>query len=87
MKIVSEIKSYMNENVNPCDDFYEFACGNFADQKYIPDDMIGISTVSEMSANIYKQVEEILSENSEKVENYDEKIAKQFFRMCMDEGE
>jgi predicted metalloendopeptidase len=87
VKIAAEMKSFMNESVNPCEDFYEFACGNFADKMSIPDDMIGISTVSEMSANIYRQIEDILSVEIEDSEHYEAKIAKRFFKMCMDEGE
>ncbi|OWA53575.1 putative Neprilysin [Hypsibius exemplaris] len=32
------LKKAMNTNVNPCDDFYEFACGRFNETEPIPED-------------------------------------------------
>ena len=56
VKAASEILQNMDENVNPCDDFYQFACGNFIKKTAIPDDRTRVSSFSVLSDELLSQV-------------------------------
>ena len=50
------IMDKMDQTVNPCDDFYKFACGGYLEKTTIPDDRPFISGFSEMENELNEQV-------------------------------
>lgn len=56
VKAASEILKNMDESVNPCDDFYQFACGGFIKKTVIPDDRTRMSSFSVLSDELLEQV-------------------------------
>lgn len=52
MKGAARIIHRMNQNVDPCDDFYQFSCGLFIAHNEIPDDSFQRSTLQEMQESI-----------------------------------
>lgn len=56
VKAASEILNNMDESVNPCDDFYQFACGGFIKKTVIPDDRTRMSSFSVLSDELLEQV-------------------------------
>ncbi|XP_035214902.1 membrane metallo-endopeptidase-like 1, partial [Stegodyphus dumicola] len=75
-----EILSYLNENVSPCDDFYEFACGGWLKKhKEEP-----VSVYSELENHIQVSLKNMLEENiTRKNPDFVRKI-KGIYRSCMD---
>ena len=52
----AEILDKLNENVDPCDDFYQFACGGYIASTVIPDDHTKVSSFSIIDDKLNEQV-------------------------------
>ncbi|XP_068917634.1 neprilysin-4 isoform X1 [Tenebrio molitor] len=66
----STMKKYMNESANPCEDFYEFACGNWNKYHSIPADRTSYDTFEMLRENLDIVLKNLLSEPIEEEENY-----------------
>ena len=56
IKAAADILDKLNTNVDPCDDFYEFACRNFKKNTVIPDDRSRSSMFSVLGDKLNEQV-------------------------------
>lgn len=79
------ISEKMNRNVSPCDDFYQFVCGNFLSQATIPNDKDFIGTLSIIKDEIQEQIKSILEEKSLPDDPRPFKLLKTFYVSCMNE--
>lgn len=58
----SKVLEYMDPNVDPCDDFYEFTCGNFLKKTTIPDDKSSVTSFSLISDTLQEQLRSMIEE-------------------------
>ena len=56
IETAADLIDRMDPSVDPCDDFYQFACGGFIEKKLIPDDKSKYSAFSVLSDKLNEQV-------------------------------
>ncbi|PIC47746.1 hypothetical protein B9Z55_006986 [Caenorhabditis nigoni] len=89
IKTASVILSSMNASIDPCDDFYEFACGQWIKGHPIPDDAPSVSNFENLGQDLEFALKELLEEDEEPYD-YDVSAvgkAKYFYNLCLNESE
>ena len=80
------IFEYMDDKIDPCEDFNKFACGGFDKKTIIPDDKPGwnptYAIVETIESEGRKLIEELINDEKD-FESY--KKAKNYYKLCMDE--
>lgn len=74
----------MDPSVPPCDDFYQFACGNFLKETQIPEDKTSITTFSAIGDLLLDQLKMIVTEPVSETDIKPYKLAKHLYKACMD---
>ncbi|KAI3413451.1 NEDD8 protease Nep2 [Globodera pallida] len=83
------ILNSMNSSVDPCDDFFEYACGNWIRQHPIPDDAPSVSNFENLGQDLELALKDLLEDETEllysDVNTDAVKKAKSFYQMCLNE--
>lgn len=79
------MRNSMDQNVNPCENFYDFACGNYVRNTVLPEDKAVDLSFFQLQDKVGEQLRLILMEDPQSDELQPFKLAKEFTKICMDE--
>lgn len=73
-------------SVEPCDDFYNFACGKYLKNTEIPEDKVSVDTFSIIRDILQDQLKTIITSPIEESDIEPFKMVKKLYSACMNEG-
>lgn len=79
------MRNSMDQTVNPCENFYDFACGNYVRNTVLPEDKAVDLSFFQVQDKVSEQLRLILMEDPQPDELQPFKLAKEFTKICMDE--
>lgn len=77
------MRSYMNDSVQPCEDFYEFACGNFARINPAQENIVITDFQRTLLAGHQRRVQQLLNAPKMSTDSATETKVKYFYESCL----
>lgn len=87
LSTASYLLKTMDLDVDPCDDFYQYACGNFIRTTNIPDDKTSITTFSKINDDLTEQLRNVIEEPMTSKDPKSFSVAKKLYQACMNKSE
>lgn len=81
------IMSNMDTGVDPCDDFYEFACGSFLKNTIIPDEKTSVSQFTVVSDALKNKMRKLVEADLAEDEPAVNVLVKNLYQSCVQKGE
>ncbi|CAF1440312.1 unnamed protein product [Adineta ricciae] len=87
IRAAHDFLEHMDETVNPCENFYEFACGNWKKKARIPSDADFKDTFEEMQKQVVNDIIDLLSSPVSNITTEPTSVvnARQLYASCIDE--
>lgn len=83
----ADIRKKIDEKVQPCDDFYHFACGSYIKNTKIPDDKVIVDSFNTVGDTLKDQLKTIITSPVEEGDIEPFKMVKRLYSACMNKGE
>ncbi|KAK4879933.1 hypothetical protein RN001_008079 [Aquatica leii] len=83
IKSAAKIIKNINSKIDPCTDFYEFACGGFVRDTIIADDEMEVSSFTEAGDILHQQLRDLYETPKTEDEIRPFKLVKDFYKSCM----
>ncbi|GIY26782.1 hypothetical protein CDAR_530091 [Caerostris darwini] len=84
VKAAAAILSNLDENVDPCDDFYQFSCGGWLNTHAISEDRSSVSVFSEVQDDLNLKLRVLMEKKVVGSEPDYVRMIKQMYTSCMD---
>jgi len=82
----AELLQNMDVKADPCEDFYQFACGGFEKRNIIPDDQSSVSTFSLISDKVTEQLRTLVEKPVRDDEAEPFKLVKKLYASCLNKS-
>ena len=82
----AELLQNMDQSVDPCQDFYSFACGGFEKKNIIPDDKSSVTTFSLISDKVTEQLHSLVEKPIKEEEAEPFKLVKRLYQSCLNKS-
>lgn len=83
----SAVLGKMKTEIEPCDDFYRFACGTYIEETPIPDDKVDVNIFSIISDKLQEQLKDIVAEVRPETDPKHFRLPNALYRACMNKSE
>ncbi|KAL1137603.1 hypothetical protein AAG570_009299 [Ranatra chinensis] len=84
IRTAASLLAAMDQSVDPCVDFFQFACGTWNEMHIIPEDRSSISVFEVLSDQLQVILKGVLEEPYNEQDSEATKKAKLFYKTCMD---
>ncbi|CEF63708.1 Phosphate-regulating neutral endopeptidase [Strongyloides ratti] len=85
VSIAAFLSSNLNPKIDPCDDFYEFACGNYHLNQELPLNKPIRHTIFDVQSKLQRQLKRMLEEPIKPSDKSWDRLTKKFYMKCNDE--
>lgn len=83
IKAAVSVLDSIDDSVDPCDNFFKFACGTYIKNTFIPDDRVTIDSFSVVRDKVQDQLREIINEAEQPNESKPFLLAKRLNKACL----